>query len=99
MHSGTDIASQPFVILNTADETIDAIAAVCRRHHARAWLFGSQARGDAVRCSDIDVAVLSDCFDFVEEDIERIETTLRIDLVDLNVPHAKGIEHAWVELV
>lgn len=29
------------------------------RYRARVWLFGSRARGDAVRGSDIDIAVLA----------------------------------------
>lgn len=94
-----DIASQPFTVLTTADETLRAIAEVCRRRGARAWLFGSRARGRASAASDIDVAVLSDSFDELEEEVERIETTLRIDLVNLSEPHAEGIEHAWIELV
>lgn len=93
-----DIAMRPASVLTTVDETVAAVAAICRSHQSRAWLFGSQARRDAHAGSDIDIAVRSDDFDAVEELVDEIDTVFLIDLVDLNVAHKKGLEDAWISI-
>lgn len=98
MYEYWDIASQPSKVLTTADETIGAIASICQRAHAKAWLFGSHAKGSAHFGSDIDVAVLGDDFDSIEESVEALDTVFLVDLVDLSLPHKKGIEDAWISI-
>lgn len=85
-------------MLTTADETISAVASICQGAHARAWLFGSHAKGSVHFGSDIDIAVLGDDFDFIEESVEALDTVFLVDLVDLNLPHKKGIEDAWISI-
>lgn len=98
MYEYRDIAMRPSLVLTTVDETVDAIASICRDLGARAWLFGSQARRCAHAGSDIDIAVQSDKFDIVEEMVENLDTVFLIDLIDLNVAYKKGLEHAWVSI-
>lgn len=98
MYEYRDIAMRPSTILTTVDETVRAVADICRARDSRAWLFGSQARQRARCGSDIDVAVLSDDFDTIEEEVEALDTIFPIDLVDLTLPHERGIENAWVSI-
>ena len=93
-----DIAMCPASVLTTVDETVAAVAAICRDHQSEAWLFGSQARHEAHAGSDIDIAVRSDDFDAIEELVDEIDTVFLIDLVDLNVTHKKGLEDAWISI-
>ena len=99
MYTTLDIAMQPTVIYTTVDETLAAIAAICEKHHAHAWLFGSRARGCGNRTSDIDIAIECDDFDALEEDIEDMDTVFLIDLLDVRCPHLKEIEDDWVALI
>lgn len=98
MYQYRDIASRPSQVLTSADETVDAIAAICRQANAKAWLFGSYAVGNSHFGSDIDIAVLGDDFDSIEESVEALDTVFLVDLVDLNLPHKKGIEDAWISI-
>ena len=56
---------------------------------ARVWLFGSHARGEAVRGSDIDVAVLAleplpaGLLEGIREALENSQVLFPVDLVDL----------------
>ena len=86
---------QPYTVLTSFDETLAAITELCQRYDAKAWLFGSHARGAATKTSDIDIALRCDQFDELEEAIESIETIYLIDVVDLTKPYVKGIEDGW----
>ena len=55
MYEYCDIAMCPASVLTTVDETVAAVAAICRDHQSEAWLFGSQARHEAHAGSDIDI--------------------------------------------
>ena len=98
MYEFTDITLRPATIFTTVDETVRAIADVCKRFGAEAWLFGSQARGTARKGSDIDIALRSSRFDDVEEALEEIDTVFTIDVVDLAQPHAKGVDNARIRI-
>ena len=89
---------EPSVVLTTVDETVEAVADICRSFQSHAWLFGSQARKRAQGGSDIDIAVQSDDFDAIEELVDNLDTVFLIDLVDLNIAHRKGLEHAWISI-
>jgi predicted nucleotidyltransferase len=58
-------------------------------HDAEVWLFGSRARGEVMRHSDIDVAILprsdlpQDFFSDLAEEIEASSIPYDVDLVDL----------------
>ena len=95
MYKYVDIAMRPFTVLTTFDETLAAIVEVCRHYDAEAWLFGSRAHGRATAKSDIDVAIRCENFDALQDALEAIETTLPIDIVNLDEPYLKGIEHGW----
>ena len=98
MYESTDIAMRPVTIFTTVDETVRAIADICKKFGAEAWLFGSQARGTARKGSDIDIAVRSSQFDDVEEALEEIDTVFIIDVVDLSQPHVKGVDDARIRI-
>lgn len=98
MYEFTDIAMRPAVIFTSVEETVRAIADVCKNFGAEAWLFGSQARGTARKGSDIDVAIRSPQFDDIEEAIEEIDTVFSIDVVDLALPHAKGVDDGRIRI-
>ena len=54
-------------------------------------LFGSRARGDFWRASDIDLAVVGgDVLNFALDVDEKTETLLEYDIVDLGEPVARG---------
>ena len=93
-----NIADSPATVLNTVDETVAAIAAICRQYGASAWLFGSQAKGTSHLGSDIDIAVRGEAFDAVEESVDALDTVFVVDLVDLRHPYKKGIEDAWINI-
>ena len=93
-----DISKRPSRVLTSVDETVEAIASICRELGSKAWLFGSQAHHSARPTSDIDIAVLSEVFSEVEEQVESLDTIYPIDLVDLSLPHKKGIEDAWISI-
>ena len=61
-----------------------------RPWRVRVWLFGSRARGDAVRGSDVDIAVLPeerelpvDWLAGLREALEESHVPWRVDVVDL----------------
>ena len=61
-----------------------------KKHQARVFLFGSRARGDAARWSDIDVAVLpleplpAGLLSSIREQLEESTIPYTVDLVDLS---------------
>jgi predicted nucleotidyltransferase len=73
---------------------VAAARAIIRRHlppqSARLWLFGSRARGNARRWSDIDIAVeplrplRAGLLSEVREALEESSLLLDVDLVDLS---------------
>lgn len=60
------------------------------RYRVRVWLFGSRARGDAVRGSDIDIAVLAleplpeGLLEETRQALEDSQVLFPVDLVDLS---------------
>ena len=57
--------------------------------HAKIYLFGSRARGEATPYSDVDIAIKSDTLDFKEFAkirfaIEESNFPYKVDLVDLS---------------
>ncbi|TSE28210.1 Nucleotidyltransferase domain protein [Tepidimonas thermarum] len=75
------------------------LAPVVRRYGADVWLFGSRARGDARRASDIDVALRAptpvppDVLAGVREALEESHIPFRVDLVDYRSA-AEGLQRA-----
>lgn len=67
---------------------IDEIRAFARKHgQDRVVLFGSRARGDHSRASDIDLAVLGgNITDFTLDVKEETSTLLDFDIIDLGQP-------------
>lgn len=65
------------------EQTLEIILAVIRRHPTvrKVVLFGSRARGDAQRGSDIDLAIAAPDMDFDEY------LRLRRELAELNIPY------------
>lgn len=58
----------------------------------KVFLFGSRARGDFQRASDIDLAVLGgDVLHFALDVDEKTQTLLEYDVVDLNKPIQKEL--------
>lgn len=60
------------------------VETLCRKYHVQhLYLFGSYAKGTAVKTSDIDF-VIKNCpdFDGLEEDVQNIMTLKKIDLID-----------------
>ena len=49
-------------------------------------IFGSRARGDFRKTSDIDIAVNGGDFNMFAQDIEETSTLLKFDLIDLDSP-------------
>ncbi|MDO4294156.1 MAG: nucleotidyltransferase domain-containing protein [Eubacteriales bacterium] len=66
-------------------KVLDEIKALARKYHIqRVILFGSRARGDFHRTSDIDLAVLGgDVNRFALDVEEETDTLLMFDIVDL----------------
>lgn len=68
------------------EEILDRVRSICIRQGVeQLYLFGSFAKGDATRMSDIDVAVRG-CRDYGElkEQIDRIPILKKIDVVDMD---------------
>lgn len=61
-----------------------------RGHRARVYLFGSRARGEARRASDIDVAILPlnplppGLLSSIRESLEESHVPYKVDVVDLS---------------
>lgn len=67
-------------------KVIEEIIQIAKRHDIKkVILFGSRARGDYHRASDIDLAVLDGNIDSFAVDIEEeTSTLLRFDVINLN---------------
>ena len=71
--------------------------------HAKVWLFGSWARGDARRYSDIDVAISSpeplppELLLEIEETLDQSEVLYPVELVDLATASASLRERVAAE--
>jgi predicted nucleotidyltransferase len=67
---------------------IGQIIEICKSHKcvSQALLFGSRAKGTAMERSDIDIALIGHEIDIekLRDDVDKIETLLRIDLVDIS---------------
>ena len=81
----------------SADEVLAAVSAIIARYlpAARILLFGSRARGNARRSSDLDIAVDAgskiplEVIARIEEEIDELHTLKSIDIIDMNrVNHA-----------
>lgn len=70
----------------TVDEIINDVLRLCKAQQAReVYLFGSRAKGTALRTSDIDIAVSgAEDFEALREKVEEIPTLYTIDLVNLD---------------
>jgi predicted nucleotidyltransferase len=82
----------------TVKEIQNAVVSIIRKNlgaHAKIYLFGSWARGDAQPNSDIDIAIdmgdkiNPDFFYRIKREIETIPTLRKIDIVDLNAAGKK----------
>ena len=72
--------------LNVPDRVLNEIAAFAERHAVeRVVLFGSRARGNHTRRSDVDLAVQGGDFDAFYWDVkEKTHSLLSFDVVDLD---------------
>lgn len=72
------------------DEARRIVLEALARYRVRVWLFGSHARGAAVRGSDIDIAVLAleplpdGLLEEVRQALEDSQVLFSVDLVDLS---------------
>ncbi len=70
----------------TVEEVLTEAAGFCRKYHAKEIiLYGSRAKGTALKKSDIDIAVsgVKD-FEGLAEEMDLIPTLYKIDLLDLD---------------
>lgn len=70
----------------TVEEVLTEAAGLCRKYHAKEIiLYGSRAKGTALKKSDIDIAVsgVKD-FEGLGEEMDLIPTLYKIDLLDLD---------------
>lgn len=69
-----------------ADEVINQVAELCRKHKAKeVILYGSRAKGTARERSDIDIAVSgAEKFDILVEKVEELPTLYSVDLVNMD---------------
>ena len=72
-------------------KVIEEICGLARKYQVtKVILFGSRARGDYIRASDIDLAVRGGDFARFALDVEEeTSTLLKYDIVDLNGPVQK----------
>ncbi len=72
--------------MNIERDLLEKIIEVFRKFDIeKAVLFGSRARGDNRKNSDIDIAFYTenrDVFHFLKDEIDQIETIIKIDLFD-----------------
>lgn len=70
------------------EEVLEEICALARKHDIeKVILFGSRARGNYQRGSDIDLAVLGgDVMRFALDVDEEASTLLEFDVIDLSLP-------------
>ena len=73
-------------IKNTFEQVLEEIIRICVCCGTKEiYLYGSRAKGTDLERSDIDIAVKGvDCFDVLEERIDRIPTLYMIDLLNLD---------------
>lgn len=70
----------------TVEEVLTEATGLCRKYHAKEIiLYGSRAKGTALKKSDIDIAVsgVKD-FEGLAEEMDLIPTLYKIDLLDLD---------------
>lgn len=70
----------------TVEEVLTEAAGLCRKYHAKEIiLYGSRAKGTALKKSDIGIAVsgVKD-FEGLAEEMDLIPTLYKIDLLDLD---------------
>lgn len=70
----------------TVEEVLTEAVGLCRKYHAKEIiLYGSRAKGTALKKSDIDIAVsgVKD-FEGLAEEMDLIPTLYKIDLLDLD---------------
>ncbi len=77
---------QTFINTGIKTEVIDEIISYAKKYNVnRVILFGSRARGDFKRTSDIDIAVSGGDFERFALDVdEETSTLLEFDIVDLD---------------
>ena len=70
----------------TVEEVLTEAAGLCRKYHAKEIiLYGSRAKGTALKKSDIDIAVSGGKdFEGLAEEMDLIPTLYKIDLLDLD---------------
>ena len=75
---------------------MEQLRQLAERHHiTKAVLFGSRARGDFRRESDIDIAVIGGEPDLFRLDAEEeTDTLLQYDVVNLDHPLQQGLREA-----
>ena len=71
-----------------APNVLNEIITAAQKHGVRKLvLFGSRAKGNYTRASDIDLAVYGgDAAGFAEEAEETVQTLLRFDVTDMRLP-------------
>ena len=76
-----------------AEQVINEIILLAQKHAIeKVILFGSRARGDYHRASDIDLAVSGgDVMAFAVDVEEQTSTLLTYDVIDMNQKHQTGI--------
>ena len=70
----------------TVETVLEKVVELCRKYHAKEIiLYGSRAKGTALKKSDIDIAVsgVKD-FEGLAEEMDLIPTLYKIDLLDLD---------------
>ena len=79
---------QTFANTGIKTEVIDEIISFAKKHDIHCViLFGSRARGDFKRTSDIDIAASGGDFDRFALDVdEETSTLLEFDIIDLDKP-------------
>ncbi len=68
-------------------EVMEEIIKIAQKNKIKKLIiFGSRARGDFRKTSDIDIAVNGGDFNMFAQDIEETSTLLKFDLIDLDSP-------------
>ena len=68
-------------------EVMEEIIKIAQKNKIKKLIiFGSRARGDFRKTSDIDIAVNGGDFNMFAQDIEETSTLLKFDLIDLDGP-------------
>ena len=76
------------LFMDRMNEILNRIVEICGSDDGvtQIMLFGSRAKGTAMERSDIDIALIGQDIDMekLRDDVDRIDTLLKIDLVDFN---------------